>query len=201
MLSLDHSGREWEAVGERDPVIGRLQAEHRGLRPVLFHSPYEAAAWSILSQRRHRTQATAMRRRLGAEHGRIFKLPAGDLEAFPLPEDLLRVASFPSSNRSASSASIRSPARRSTGSLDPARLLGMALGRGARRPVPSPGIGPMYSSLILLRSSGATDVMTFNEPHLPDYVAHFYGLPGPATPAELERIAAAWRPFRTWTAC
>ena len=61
ILSLDNSGRAWAEVGARDDVIGRLQREHPGLRPVLFHSPYEAAAWSILSQRRHRAQATAVR--------------------------------------------------------------------------------------------------------------------------------------------
>ena len=39
ILSLDHSGSEFEQVGERDPVIGRLQARFPGLRPVLFNSP------------------------------------------------------------------------------------------------------------------------------------------------------------------
>jgi DNA-3-methyladenine glycosylase II len=38
ILSLDHSGTEFEQVGERDPVIGRLQARFPGLRPVLFNS-------------------------------------------------------------------------------------------------------------------------------------------------------------------
>jgi len=62
-----------------------------------------------------------------------------------------------------------------------------------------PGIGPTYADLILLRSTGATDMLTLAEPHLPTYVAHFYGLPHPATAGELEGIADAWRPFRTWT--
>lgn len=35
MLSLDHDGRPFEAVGRRDPVIGRLQAVAPGLRPPL----------------------------------------------------------------------------------------------------------------------------------------------------------------------
>src|SRR6202166_4104265 len=96
VLSLDHSGSAWAEVGGRDPVIGRLQTELPGLRPVLFHSPYEAAAWSILSQRRHRTQATAVRKRLSAAHGRVFTLASGDLEAFPTPAALLRLDSFPS---------------------------------------------------------------------------------------------------------
>ncbi|HEY8672160.1 MAG TPA: hypothetical protein VIM76_00230 [Candidatus Dormibacteraeota bacterium] len=65
ILSLDHSGKDWAKVGVRDEVIGRLQREHPGLRPVLFHSPYEAAAWSVLSQRRHRAQATAVRKPVG----------------------------------------------------------------------------------------------------------------------------------------
>ena len=64
-----------------------------------------------------------------------------------------------------------------------------------------PGIGPTYAMLILLRATGVTDVLTFGEPRLAGYVAHFYGTgPGPASPAELERIAKGWRPFRTWTA-
>jgi DNA-3-methyladenine glycosylase II len=199
VLSLDHSGLAWEEVGTRDPVIARLQASHAGLRPVLFHSPYEAAAWSVLSQRRHRVQATVLRRRLSAGHGRVFRLPTGDLEAFPLPEALLRVESFPSIEPVRMDR-LHAVARAALdGDLEPSRLLGMSTEEALTDLCRLPGIGPMYAGLILLRSSGATDVMTFNEPHLPAYVAHFYGLPVPASPAELERIAAPWRPFRTWT--
>jgi DNA-3-methyladenine glycosylase II len=69
-----------------------------------------------------------------------------------------------------------------------------------------PGIGPMYATLILLRAAGVTDVLTFGEPRLPGYVAHFYGPPSAGTaPAqasreEIERIAEGWRPYRTWAA-
>jgi DNA-3-methyladenine glycosylase II len=45
ILSLDHDGQAWLEVGRRDPVIGQLQRRFPGLRPPLFHSPYEAAAW------------------------------------------------------------------------------------------------------------------------------------------------------------
>ena len=64
-----------------------------------------------------------------------------------------------------------------------------------------PGIGPAYATLVLLRATGVTDVLTFNEPRLPGYVAHFYGTgEGPASAAELARISEGWRPFRTWAA-
>ena len=43
--------------------------------------------------------------------------------------------------------------------------------------------------------------LTFGEPRLAGYVAHFCGAgPAPAGPEELARIAENWRPFRTWAA-
>jgi DNA-3-methyladenine glycosylase II len=199
ILSLDNSGAAWAEVGARDEVIGRLQREHPGLRPVLFHSPYEAAAWSIVSQRRHRTQATAVRKRLSEEYGRVFQLPGGDLASFPLPEELLRIESFPGLEAQRIER-LHGVARAALdGQLDPARLLEMTPEAALADLRRIPGIGPTYGGLILLRSTGATDILTLAEPRLPVYVAHFYALPHPATAGELERIADAWRPFRTWT--
>ena len=44
-------------------------------------------------------------------------------------------------------------------------------------------------------------MLTFGEPRLPGYIAHFYPTPGRApSREEIERIAAAWRPYRTWAA-
>ena len=43
-LSLDNDAAGWLEVGRQDPVIGSLQNTYHFLRPVLFHSPYEAAA-------------------------------------------------------------------------------------------------------------------------------------------------------------
>jgi DNA-3-methyladenine glycosylase II len=200
VLSLDHSGPAWAEVGGRDAVIGRLQAAHPGLRPVLFHSPYEAAAWSIISQRRHRTQAAAVRRRLSREHGRVFSAPGSELEAFPTPAQLLRIDSFPSLEPQRIDR-LHAVARAAlSGRLDPERLLAMTPEEALADLQSLPGIGPTYATLILLRSTGATDILTFGEPRLPAYVSHYYGLAAPATPQELAVIADAWRPYRTWAA-
>jgi len=199
VLSLDQSGSAWAEVGARDPVIGRLQSEFPGLRPVLFHSPYEAAAWAILSQRRHRTQATAVRKRLSAAHGRVFQFPGGEREAFPTPSELLQVDSFPSLEPQRIDR-LHAIARAALdGQLDPARLLAMPSDAAMAALLQLPGIGPTYAGLILLRSTGATDILTLGEPRIPSYVRHFYGLKQPATPAELATLAEVWRPFRTWT--
>jgi DNA-3-methyladenine glycosylase II len=95
ILCLDHSGPDWLTVGERDPVVGELQRTHPGFRPVLFHSPYEAAAWSVISARRNRTQAAALRTRLSQAYGREFVLAGEPAHAFPVPERLLTVEAFP----------------------------------------------------------------------------------------------------------
>ena len=60
-LALDVDGRGWPQVGRRDPVIGDAQARLPGLRPCGFHSPYEAAAWSVIAQRLRIVQAARLR--------------------------------------------------------------------------------------------------------------------------------------------
>src|SRR5256885_16569677 len=83
VLSLDVDGRGWPAVGDRDPIIGAAQQHLPGLRPCGFHSPYEAAAWAVLSQRIRITQAARLRAGLIARHG--------EDGAFPAPDSLARL--------------------------------------------------------------------------------------------------------------
>ena len=183
ILSLDHDAAPWAEVGARDPVIGALQREHEGLRPVLFHSPYEAAAWSIISARRHRAQAAAIRDRISAELGRTFTVGGEQVHAFPLPGQLLS----PDAIRSVAPnrvAWLHAVARAALdGALEPGLLASMEPAAALAHLQQLPGIGPTYATLILLRSTGVTDLLTFGEPRLPGYVAHFYGTgPGPASP-------------------
>ena len=95
VLSLARPAAGWLAAGERDPVLGGLQREHDWLRPVLFHSPYEAAAWSIISARRHRAQATAVRTRICAAAGAMTTVAGEEVPAFPLPAALLAAGTLP----------------------------------------------------------------------------------------------------------
>ena len=112
MLSLDHDGTEFVKVAERDPVIARLQQAAPGLRPPLFHSPYEAAAWSVLSARRPVRQMMTIRQRLSEAHGTTFELAGQQLAAFPLPEALLRGHVVPRHPRPTSSSGCTASLRR-----------------------------------------------------------------------------------------
>ena len=69
IVSLDHDGSGYPEVGERDPIVGELQRASGYLRPVLFHSPYEAAAWSVISARTQHAQADEAARRAVARTG------------------------------------------------------------------------------------------------------------------------------------
>jgi DNA-3-methyladenine glycosylase II len=85
----------YDELGRREPLMGRLQAARPGLRPPLFHSAYEAVAWSILSARRPHAQGARLRDQLAGRHGRTFDLDGVRLAAFPTPQQLLEVTEPP----------------------------------------------------------------------------------------------------------
>ena len=180
IVSLDHDGTGYAEVGERDPIVGELQKSSGYLRPVLFHSPYEAAAWSIISARTRHAQAVKVRDALSRDG------------IFPAPERLLALRAQLGAAGGQTAAAARG---RGGGAGGPARSRAAARGRAGRRRSTQlqelPGIGPFYAGLILLRAVGTTDVLAAGEPRLKKAVEKRYGKP-------LESVAEGWRPFRTW---
>ncbi len=198
ILSVDRPAAGWIAAGRADPVLGRLQAAHPGLRPVLFHSPYEAAAWSVLSQRRHRSQAAALRRRLSAAAGSTFELAGQPEPAFPLPEQLLATDSFAGVEPRRMERLHAVAAAALSGRLDPAGLASLDTAAAMAQLQEIPGLGPVYAGLVYLRSTGVADALTLAEPRLASYLRYYYELPELPDAAAVARIAEGWRPFRTW---
>ncbi len=198
ILSLDHSGTDFRKIARRDPVIRDLQKRFKGLRPVLFNSPYEAAAWAVLSQRRRRTQAMGLRQRLSAEHGATFELDGESVSAFPRPERLLDLKRFDGIEQQRLDR-LRDVARAAlTGMLDPERLRSIGWEQALEEVQLLPGIGPTYGGLIVHRAVGFADSLATGEARGLDYVAELYHLDGPPSHAQLAEIAERWRPFRTW---
>lgn len=198
ILSLDHDGEAWLEVGRRDPVIGELQHRFPGVRPPLFHSPYEAAAWSIISARRPARQAAVVRAEIGQRLGRTFELDGEQLAAFPTPRRLLEVQPMKGLPvikverlRAVAEAAL-------TKRLDPDRLCALEPEDALAELQELPGIGPFYAMLILVRSSGQADLLASGEPRVLACAAHYYGLDAPPTPDRFAELAAHWRPFRTW---
>jgi DNA-3-methyladenine glycosylase II len=60
-----------------------------------------------------------------------------------------------------------------------------------------PGIGPFYSSLIVIRACGHADAPSVGE-RSRAAVQQAYGIDHDLSDAELLALADTWRPFRTW---
>jgi DNA-3-methyladenine glycosylase II len=200
VLSLDHDATGFARLGDRDPVIGRLQAVAPGLRPPLFHSPYEAAAWSVLSARRPARAMMHIRALLSEAHGHTFDLAGQRLAAFPTPSQLLRVGSFPGVGPDKIER-LHGVARAALeGRLDVTTLKDLGPEAAMTELQTIKGIGPFYSALIVIRGTGFTDVLPVHEPRLLKLVASLYDFSDLPTPDQLEALSTPWRPFRTWTA-
>lgn len=198
ILSLDVDGNGFADVGQRDPVIGRLQARYPGLRPVLFYSPYEAAAWSLISHRIRITQAARIKARMAADLGPVVEIHGVREHAFPSPSRLLELEAFPGLFGH-KIAYLRDLARATiAGQLDAAYLRSLPAEDALAQLKMLPGIGDFSAELILLRGVGETDYLPTHEPRLGRAVARAYGLDRPPAPAQLEQLASPWRPYRTW---
>lgn len=200
VVSADHDGEAWAAVCAADSVLARVHAAAPGFRPSNFYSPYEAAVWAVLSARRARAQGIALRRRLSERHGAIFEVAGRSEAALPLPEQLLGIDALPGlpAERIPRLHAIARAAL--DGALDVPRLAAMPPAEAMLDVQRLPGIGPFYSALIVIRSCGLTDVLSTQEDHTRTAVQALYRLDHTPGDAELERIAEAWRPFRTWAA-
>lgn len=195
VLSLDHDAAGYVEVGERDAVIGRLQRTADYLRPVLFHSPYEAACWAIVSSRVQQRQAQRLR---GAMSERL-EVDGVALDVWPAPERLLgrdAIDGLPAAKVERLHAIARAAL---DGDLDAAMLSALPADEAILRLQDLPGIGPFWATLIALRAVGPTDALALGEPRMRRAAARAYDRP------ELERdddafvaLAETWRPYRTW---
>lgn len=184
-LALDVDGRGWPEVGRRDPVIADAQARLPGLRPCGFHSPYEAAAWSVLSQRLRIVQAARLRAELISRHG--------EDGAFPPPRTLARLDLDLPGRKSEYLRAVGEAAV--DGLLDGAALRALDPGQAIQRVQQVKGLGPFAAELVVVRGANATDALPRHERRLDAEITERYG-PG-RTVAE---VSEAWRPYRTWAA-
>ena len=196
VYSLDHDGSDYPSVGDRDPAIGRLMAALPGLRPVCFTSPYETAAWGVISQRIPKDQAAVVKERLIAQHGHPLTVAGEVVNAFPTPERLLTVQhldGLPDWKLERLHGVARAALE---GRLDVDTL--RALGPDAPASVLSiPGIGPFWSQGIWLRGCGVVDVFP-DEPLSVAALGLLHGLGDQPAAPEIERLTDLYRPFRMW---
>ena len=196
-LSLDVNGEGWPDVGKRDYIIGRLQQKYECLRPVLFNSPYEAAAAFIIGHRISIKQRITIMARLSDDIGEKIFVEGEYFKAFPLPSILLSLQQFRGLNEvkigrlhAVANAAVN-------GLLDRKKLREMPLESALSSLRDLPGIGPFFAQGILYRGAGLADTITDDD--VSRYAIKMaYGLSEPPDKETVLRIAEAWRPFRMW---
>jgi DNA-3-methyladenine glycosylase II len=201
VLSLDVDGAGFAEIGARDAVVGELQRRRPGLRPVLFRSPYEAAAWTIIGQRIRMAQASAISAELARDLGEPVDFGDERLHAFPAPE---RLAALPEGRRGLNERKIAwlralgEAALR--GELDAAALRARPAEQSLDELRRLPGIGPFAAELVLVRGAGEPDRFPETERRFQGAMRAAYGLPDSTPVDELRAIAEGWRPYRSWVA-
>ncbi|MGA3218865.1 MAG: DNA-3-methyladenine glycosylase 2 family protein, partial [Acidimicrobiales bacterium] len=196
-LSLDVDGSGWPEVGSCDPRLGELQARYRMLRPVLFHSPYEAAAAFIIGHRISIPQARAIREWIAIAHGARVEVDGHSFHTFPAPSALLAITDLDGvpSIKLARLHAVAWAAK--DGWLSREHLLGMPVADALRCLQELPGIGPFFAQGILFRGAGLVDELTDDD--VTRYaLAVRYSLPEPAAPSAVQAITDSWRPYRMW---
>jgi 3-methyladenine DNA glycosylase/8-oxoguanine DNA glycosylase len=197
ILSLDVDGSAFPAVGQRDPVIGRLQQTHHLMRPTLFHSPYEAACNFVIGQRISIAQARSIRGRMAADSGEHITVDGVELAAFPRPQQLLSlkaVRGLPDEKllrlHGIAQAAL-------DGVLDRPRLRALPTETALVELTALRGVGAFSSQGILYRGAGVVDEIT-DDAVSKAAVQRLYGLDHMPDHAEVRSHAEAWRPFRMW---
>jgi DNA-3-methyladenine glycosylase II len=198
ILSVDVDATGWDALGRTDPLIGRLQAARAGLRPPLFHSAYEAAAWSVLSARRPHQQMAEVRRQLSLRHGASVVVAGEQVPVFPTPGQLVELADFELLPEVKMRRLHGVAAAALDGRLDTESLRALPVDEADARLRELDGIGPFYAQLVTVRALGHTDVAPTAEPMVLAEAGRLLGRDNPLTGPEFLEVAQRWSPWRTW---
>ncbi|MEU3273037.1 DNA-3-methyladenine glycosylase 2 family protein [Saccharomonospora sp. NPDC006951] len=200
LLSLDVDGEAFSALDHADPILGRLRRQRRGLRPVLFPSPYEAACWAVVCHRFRVAHAASVKRLLAVRHGRPVEVAGATVHSFPAPEVLADVPAVAGLSVQ-KVRRLRAVAEAAAdGRLDATMLRAMPLADAMEQVRGLPGIGPFSAELVVAQGAGHPDVFPLAEHRLHEEMTWVYGLRDGVKPAELEEIAQRWRPYRSWGA-
>ncbi len=196
-LSLDHDGTDWPAVGERDPVMRRLQTAHGYLRPVCFYSAYEAATSFVIGQRISMRQGARVKQWLGEQLGDRPTVDGHEFVAFPRPSRLLEATAVPGLNER-KVGWLHGIARAALdGRLATDALAAMSREEALASLRALPGVGEFTAEAVWLRGCGVVDELPSSEEASLNAAREMYGRPD-LDRAGLVALADAWRPYRMW---
>jgi DNA-3-methyladenine glycosylase II len=180
MLGLDADGAAWRRLGDRDPVVGKLQAAFAGFFTAAKSSPYDAATWAVIAPRMGILAAAQRKIALSEQLGDRVTLHGRAYPVFPAPRALEKLTSFPglSDEKVVRLRGIAAAARE--GRLDAARLAALGETRALADLMTLRGVGPWAASHIYFRGVAPEDALPTAEPRVLAGTALAYGIPTPS---------------------
>ena len=197
VLSLDLDDAGWPEVGRRDPILAKLQSSYFYLRPVLFHSPYEAAAAFIIGHRISIQQGRNIRQAMARQFGDELTIGNTSAYAFPRPQVLLGITDIKGINSEKVERLHGVALAALDGLLDRAVLRTMPVDEALEKLRSIKGVGQFFSQGILFRGAGTSDGLTDDEV-TKEAVQAAYNLPEQPNQESVIQIAEPWRPYRSW---
>jgi AraC family transcriptional regulator, regulatory protein of adaptative response / DNA-3-methyladenine glycosylase II len=194
LFDLDADPRRvGEALG-LDPRLGRLVSRTPGLRVTGAFDAFELAVRAILGQQVSVRGATTLARRLVERFGDRVAADGDLTHLFPVPASLAEAPIEAVGMPGARAEAVRGLSRAVRDGL----ALDSFSNPDALRAnlVALPGIGPWTAEYVALRGAGDPDAFPASDLGL----RHALGNGRPATAAEVERAALAWRPWRGYAA-
>lgn len=197
VIGLDADADAWRALGEKDVLVGKLQAAFPGFFTAAKSSPYDAAAWSIIAPRMSMKQAAKIKMRLAEELGDTVVLDGTAHAIFPSPGQLAQLEAFPglSEEKVVRLVAVAEAAKR--GLLDAERLREIPEEQALDELQSIRGIGPWSAGHIYYRGAAPHDALATVEPRVLHAYANTAGVAVPSE-AQFRDAAEAWRPFRMW---
>ena len=198
ILGLEAGTDAWLDLGEREPLVGKLQAEFPGFFTAAKSSPYDAATWAVICPRMNFGQAARVKMAIAKELGETLTLEGREFSVFPSPAALAQVEHFPglSNEKVARLRAVAEAAK--AGKLDADRLRAMSASDALAELREIRGVGPWAAGHIYFRGAAPMDGFPTTEPRVLRAFAEATGAIDP-TMEDFERAAERWRPFRMWT--
>ncbi|MFD1257725.1 DNA-3-methyladenine glycosylase family protein [Mucilaginibacter terrae] len=199
ILFLNTDGNAFESMVCSDEVLNQSWKRQYGLRPILFPTPFEAAARAIIGHQLPVSYAATVSDQIAREYGVMADLGDRMIHAFPMPEILAELA-FVKGLAARKVEQLRALGKAAAQSdwLNSEQLKAMPINEALLKLQQLPGIGPFSAELILIRGAGHTDVFPKNELRLQRAMTALYHLQVHSDFKELESIAKKWQPFRSW---
>jgi DNA-3-methyladenine glycosylase II len=188
-LSLDDDLTDFYEIARQDPAMAPIVQRRYGLHQIKFPTPFENAAWAILTQRTPIPVARALKDRLAERYGGSIQVEGETLRAFP---DAQAVAGADPAELESLVRNERKVAYLTAASAAFATIDEQWLRTGDYDEVEAwlraiPGVGAWSAGFILIRGLGRVERVSPNEPLL-KATAKAYG--DSITPARFKELSA-----------